>query len=172
MNWGGGSIQGEYGVLGQLLDSALLCFGHRIQEKTEVFGHRGSHPALSQRARNRLERKGGSVARTERNRRHKVISNRMQGKHIHTMYSMYSVFSPTVVLVEETEEAVGSELKRSRAECARGGWDTAGLSLLSGTHPLPLDTAGLGAGASNRRGEGRLVITVLILTHPFSPQFV
>lgn len=69
-------------------------------------------------------------------------------------YSMYSVSSPTVFLVEEAEEGVGSELKRSSAECARAGLDTAELSLLSGTRPPPLDTAGLGAGASNR-GEGR-----------------
>lgn len=53
----------------------------------------------------------------------------------------------TTMFFEDAE--VGSELKRSRAVCARAGLDTAGLSLLSGTHPPPLDTAGLGAGASN-----------------------
>lgn len=52
--------------------------------------------------------------------------------------------------MEEAEEGAGRELKRSSAECARAGLDTAGLLLLSGTHPPPLDTAGLGAGASNR----------------------
>lgn len=57
--------------------------------------------------------------------------------------------SPTVDLAEEAEEAAGAELKRSSAECAPAGLDTAGLSLLSGPHPAPLDTAGLGAGASN-----------------------
>lgn len=61
-----------------------------------------------------------------------------------------TVLSPTVFLVEETEEEAGRELNRSSAECARGGLDTAGLSLLSGTHPPPLDTAGHGAGASNK----------------------
>lgn len=63
---------------------------------------------------------------------------------------MYSVLTPTMVLVEEAEEGAGRELKRSSAECARAGLDTAGLLLLSGAHPPPLDTAGLGAGASNR----------------------
>ncbi len=66
------------------------------------------------------------------------------------VYSVYSVLSLTVVLVEEAEEGAGRELKRSSPECVRAGLDTAGLSLLSGTHPLPLDTEGLGAGASNR----------------------
>lgn len=56
----------------------------------------------------------------------------------------------TVVLVKEAEEAAGRELKRSSAECARAGLDTAGLLLLSGTHPPPLDTTGLATGASNR----------------------
>ncbi len=64
------------------------------------------------------------------------------------------MLSPTVVLVEEAEEGAGRELKRSNAECARGGFDTAGLSLLSGTHPLLLETAGLGAGASNKKSMG------------------
>lgn len=31
------------------------------------------------------------------------------------------MLSPTVVLVEEAEQGVGRELKRSRDECARGG---------------------------------------------------
>lgn len=85
---------------------------------------------------------------------------------MHTACSMYSVLSPTVVLVEETEEGVGKELKRSRAECARGGLETAGLLLLSGTYLSPLDTAGLGAGASNIE---KRVITV---THLFLHQFI
>lgn len=45
---------------------------------------------------------------------------------------------------EEAAKGAGRELKRSRGGCAR-----AGLSLLSELHPPPLDTAGLGAGASN-----------------------
>lgn len=73
---------------------------------------------------------------------------------MHTAYSMYSVLSPTVVLVEETEEGVGRELKRSREECARGGLETAGLSLMFGTYIPPLDAAGLGAGASNKEEGG------------------
>lgn len=58
VHWGGGGVQGENRVLGQFLDGALLCFGCRIQEQTEVFRHRGSHSALRQGAGNRLERKG------------------------------------------------------------------------------------------------------------------
>lgn len=68
------------------------------------------------------------------------------------------MFSPTVVLVEEAEQGAGRELKRSRADCARAGLDTAVLSLLSGTHPAPLDTAGLGAGASNKGYMEALVL--------------
>lgn len=68
--------------------------------------------------------------------------------------------SPTVVLDEEAEVGAGKELKRSSAECARGGLDTAGLSLLSGTHPAPLATAGLGAGASNEGHIEEFVLTV------------
>lgn len=68
-------------------------------------------------------------------------------------YSMYSVLSTTVLFVEEAGEGAARELKRSRAECARAALDTTGLSLLSGTHPPPLDTAGLGAGASNRGND-------------------
>lgn len=71
-----------------------------------------------------------------------------------------SVLSPTVVLVEEAEEGAGRELNRSRAECARAGLDTAGLLLLSGTHPAPLDTAGLGAGASNKGYVEALVLII------------
>lgn len=52
--------------------------------------------------------------------------------------------------VEEEEDGAGRELKRSTAECASGGLDTAGLLLRSGTHPPPLHTAGLGA---SRRQE-------------------
>lgn len=66
-----------------------------------------------------------------------------------------AVPSPTVDLAEEAEEAAGAALKRSSAECAPAGLDTAGLSLLSGPHPAPLDTTGLGAGASN---EGNKII--------------
>lgn len=65
----------------------------------------------------------------------------------------------TVVLMEEAEEAPGRVLKRSSAECARAGLDTAGLSLLSGTHPPPLDTDTLGAGASNGGQMEASVIT-------------
>ena len=54
-----------------------------------------------------------------------------------------------MVLLEEAAEGAGRVLNRSRAECARAGLDPAGPSLLSGTHPAPLDTAGLGVGASN-----------------------
>lgn len=68
-------------------------------------------------------------------------------------YCIHIVLSTTVLFVEEAEEGAGRELKRSRAECARAALDTTGLSLLSGTHPPPLDTAGLGAGASNRGGD-------------------
>ncbi|TNN88091.1 hypothetical protein EYF80_001672 [Liparis tanakae] len=57
--------------------------------------------------------------------------------------------------MEEAEEDAGKELKKSSAECTRAGLDTAELSLLSGTHPPPLDTAALGAGASN---SGSLLI--------------
>lgn len=73
------------------------------------------------------------------------------------------MLSHTVVFVEEAEEGAGRELKRSKAECARAGLDTAGLLLLSGTHPPPLDTAGLGAGASSRNVE--LVVLILSTTH-------
>lgn len=68
--------------------------------------------------------------------------------------------SPTVVLEEEAEVGAGKELNRSSAESARGGLDTAGLSLLSGTHPAPLATAGLGAGASNKGHTEEFVLTV------------
>lgn len=63
--------------------------------------------------------------------------------------------SPTVDLAEEAEEAAGAELKISSAECAPAGLNTAGLSVLSRPHPAPLDTAGLGTGASN---EGNKII--------------
>lgn len=153
MHWGGGSIQGEYRILGQSLDSALLCFGHWIQEKTEVFRHRGSNPALSHGARNRLENRA-AVWHGHREKGGKGCQWQDVGEYMHTAYSMYSVLSPTVVLEQETEEGVGRELKRSRAECARGGLETAGLSLLSGMYIPPLDNAGLGAGASNRTEGG------------------
>lgn len=64
-----------------------------------------------------------------------------------------------MVLLEEAEEGAGRELKRSRAEWARAGLDPAGPSLLFGTHPARLDTAGLGAGASN---TGYMEVPVLI----------
>ena len=64
------------------------------------------------------------------------------------------MLSHTVVFVEEAEEGAGKELKRSKAECARAGLDTTGLLLLSGTHPPPLDAAGLGAGTSSRWKRG------------------
>lgn len=72
----GGSIQGEYRILGQFFNSALLCFGHWIQEKTEVFRYRGSHPALSHGARNRLEKRV-AVWQGRREIRRKVINGRM-----------------------------------------------------------------------------------------------
>lgn len=53
-------------------------------------------------------------------------------------------------LVDEAAERVGGELNRSSAECMSAGLYIAGLSLLSGTHPAPLDTERLGAGASNK----------------------
>lgn len=57
---------------------------------------------------------------------------------------------PTVDLVDEAAEGAGRELNRSSVECMRAGLYIAGLSLLSGTHPAPLDTERLGAGVSNK----------------------
>ena len=56
-----------------------------------------------------------------------------------------------MVFEEEAAKGVGRELKRSSAECAGAELDATGLSLLSGAHPPPLDTAALGVGASNGR---------------------
>ena len=59
--------------------------------------------------------------------------------------------SLTGIWIEETEAGSGGELNGSKAQCARGGLASAGVSPSSGIHLPVCNLAGLGTGASMSR---------------------
>ena len=64
----------------------------------------------------------------------------------------------TGIWLEETEAGSGGELNGSKAECARAGLASAGLSPSSGIHLPVRNLAGLGAGASMSRKVHAMII--------------